>query len=199
VPNADDGLPPNGPALQQAFEALVAILNERQIRYAIIGGLAVLQHTRARTTDDVDALLAVAQTAMPGLFESLRDRGFSIEMPRNIRELRDEGLTSFRFKDVMIDLMRPLIPAFTHILDRAVTSQVLGRDVSVASAEGLIVAKLIAMRPQDQSDICDLLAAYAGNLDLKFIRGEMDDFTTVDDARRAWFENCVRQASRLRG
>jgi uncharacterized nucleotidyltransferase DUF6036 len=199
VPNADDGLPPNGPALQQAFEALVAILNERHIRYAIIGGLAVLQHTRARTTDDVDALLAVPQTAMPGLFESLRDGGFSVEMARNIRELRDEGLTSLRFKDVMIDLMRPLIPAFNHILDRAVTSQVLGRDVSVASAEGLIVAKLIAMRPQDQSDICDLLAAYAGNLDLKFIRAEMDDFTTSDDARRAWFENCVRQASRLPG
>jgi len=52
VPNADDGLPQSGPALQQAFEALVTILNERQIRYAIIGGLAVLQHTRARTTDD---------------------------------------------------------------------------------------------------------------------------------------------------
>jgi len=65
VPNADDGLPPSAPALQQAFEALVAILNERQVRYAIIGGLAVLQHTRARTTDDVDALLAIPQAAMP--------------------------------------------------------------------------------------------------------------------------------------
>jgi hypothetical protein len=199
VPNADDGLPQSGPALQQAFEALVTILNERQIRYAIIGGLAVLQHTRARTTDDVDALLAVPQIAMPGLFESLRDAGFSVELSRNIRELRDEGMTSLRFKDVMIDLMRPLIPAYTHILDRAITSQVLGRDVRVASAEGLIVAKLIAMRPQDQADICDLLAAYAGSLDLEFIRAEMDDFTTADDARRGWFENCVIEASRLQG
>jgi hypothetical protein len=197
VPNADDGLPQSGPALQQAFEALVAILNERQIRYAIIGGLAVLQHTRARTTDDVDALLAVPQIAMPGLFESLQERGFTVELARNVRELRDEGLTSLRFKDVMIDLMRPLIPAYTHILDRAITSQVLGRDVSVASAEGLIVSKLIAMRPQDQSDICDLLAAFAGNLDFEFIRAEMDDFTTSDDARREWFENCVRHALRL--
>ena len=55
------------------------------------------------------------------------------------------------------------------------------------------------MRPQDQSDICDLLAAYGGNLDLEFIRAEMDSFTTADDARRGWFENCVRQASRLPG
>jgi hypothetical protein len=48
----------------------------------------------------------------------------------------------------------------------------------------LIAAKLIAMRPQGQSDICDLLAGYAGNLDLEFIRAEMDSFTSDDDVRR---------------
>jgi hypothetical protein len=55
VPSTEDGLPPSGPTLREAFEALVAILNEHGVRYAIIGGLATLQHTRARTTDDVDA------------------------------------------------------------------------------------------------------------------------------------------------
>jgi hypothetical protein len=40
--------------------------------------------------------------------------------------------------------------------------------------------------------------AYAGNLDLEFIREEMDNFTTADDTRREWFEDCVRQASRPR-
>jgi len=43
------------------------------------------------------------------------------------------------------------------------------------------------------------LAAYEGNLDLEFIRAEMEDFTTADDTRRGWFENCVRKASRLGG
>ncbi|MFI5382132.1 MAG: nucleotidyltransferase [Tepidisphaerales bacterium] len=193
--NADDGLPPSGPALQQAFEALVSILNERGVRYAIIGGLATLQHTRVRTTDDVDALLTVPQTAMPSLFESLRDRGFTVDLARNIRELRDQGLTTLRFRDVMVDLMRPLIPAYAHVLDRAVTIQVLGKVVSLASVEGLIVMKLIAMRPQDQSDIRDLLAAYAGSLDLQFIRIEMESFTESGDPRRVWFEENVRRTT----
>jgi len=192
VPNADDGLPPSGPALQQAFEALVAILNERQVRYAIIGGLATLQHTRSRTTNDVDALVAVPQTAMPGLFDALRNGGFSVDLARNTRELRDEGLTTLRFGDVVVDLMRPLIPAYAHVLDRAVRTQILGRDVSIASAEGLIVTKLIAMRPQDQSDICDLLAACAGKLDLEYIRAEMESFTDASDPRRPRFEEWVR-------
>ena len=69
--SADDSLPPSAQTLRQAFELLVATFNERGIRYAIIGGLATIQHARVRTTDDIDALLAIPQIAMPGLFESL--------------------------------------------------------------------------------------------------------------------------------
>ena len=196
MPSADDGLPPSGPALQQAFEALVSIFNERGVRYAIIGGLAVLQHTRARSTDDIDVLLAVPQLDLPGLFEAMRDRGFSVDLAANIRELCDQGLTMVRFKGVVADLMRPLIPAYAHVLDRAVESQVLGRTVRVASAEGLIVTKLIAMRPLDQADIRELLAAYAGKLDLDFIRTEMESFTEADDSRRAQFEAWVQEVDR---
>ncbi|MCH7721432.1 MAG: hypothetical protein IH988_10690, partial [Planctomycetes bacterium] len=91
VPISDESLPPGGQMLRQAFEALVATLNERGVRYAIIGGLAIIQHTRVRTTDDIDVLLTVPQTAMPGLFEALRQRGFDVDLQRNIREFRDDG------------------------------------------------------------------------------------------------------------
>lgn len=49
VPNTDDSLPPTGQTLLRAFESLISILNERKIRYAIIDGLDVIQHTRVRT------------------------------------------------------------------------------------------------------------------------------------------------------
>ena len=65
----------------------------------------------------------------------------------------------------------------------------------IGSAEGLIITKLMAMRPQDESDIRDLLAAYAGRLDLDFVRAEMDTFTDADDPRRAKFEAWVGETS----
>jgi hypothetical protein len=68
---ADDASPSSGPLLRQAFETLVSTLEERRVRYAIIGGLALIQHTRVRTTEDIDALVSVSQVAMPGLFEAL--------------------------------------------------------------------------------------------------------------------------------
>ena len=110
-----------------------------------------------------------------------------------IRELRDEGMTTVRFADVVVDLLRPVLPAYAHVLERAVEMKVFDRMVRISSAEGLILMKVIAMRPQDELDVRDLLAAYgAGALDLEFIRRELDALgTDANDSRRAKFESWV--------
>lgn len=194
--DADNGLPPSGTELGRAFDALVSTFNERGIRYAIIGGIATLQHTRVRTTDDIDALLAVPQLAMPALFESLGGRGFAVDVVRNVREFSADGLTVVRFGDVLVDLMRPLLPAYAHVLDRAIETQILGRTVRVSSAEGLIVMKLIADRPQDRADVQELLAVYEANIDADFVRAELDTVMKADDPRREQFETWLRGARR---
>ena len=192
--NADDSLPPSGSTLQQAFKALIATFDQRAIHYAIIGGIATIQHTRVRTTDDIDALLMVPQLALPGLFESLRDRGFSLEVLESIREFREDGLTTILYKDVLVDLMRPVLPVYARIVDRAITASILGHTVRVSSADGLIVMKLIAMRPQDESDVRDLMAAYVGKLDVDYVRAELETVMERDDPRRAKFEIWLGQA-----
>jgi predicted nucleotidyltransferase len=192
VNDADDSLPPGGSTIQRALEALVTLFNERGIRYAIIGGIATIQHTRIRTTDDIDALLAVPQVEMPGLFQAMIDRGFELDVVKTIREFRDDGLASIHFGQVIVDLMRPVLPVYARVLDRAITTQILGQSVQVSSAEGLILMKLIAMRPQDESDIQDLLSAYAGQLDLAFVRHELDSIFPADDPRRMKFEQWAR-------
>jgi hypothetical protein len=185
-------LPPSGTELRRAFEALVATLDEQHVRYAIVGGLAVLQHTRVRTTDDVDALLDLPQIAMSPFFEALRARGFQLDVQSTIRQFRDEGLTTVRLGDVLVDLMRPVIPAYAHVVDRAIIARFYDRDVRVSAAEGLIVMKLAGMRPQDEADIQDLLAAYGGKLDLDYVRRELSTFTAADDPRVAKFEAWVK-------
>ncbi|MGC1300905.1 MAG: hypothetical protein WA840_00895, partial [Caulobacteraceae bacterium] len=86
---------PSGQALQRAFSSLVAVLNARGVRYAIIGGIATIQHTRVRTTNDIDALVAIAQIAMPGLFEALRDNGFVVDLQRNMARLANQWVDSY--------------------------------------------------------------------------------------------------------
>lgn len=91
--------------------------------------------------------------------------------------------------------MRPILPAYARVLDRAVNAQIFGHAVRVSSAEGLIVMKLIAMRPQDEADIQDLLSAYAGDLDLSYVRQELETVAQPDDPRLAKLDAWARKAT----
>lgn len=127
------------------------------------------------------------------MFEALRDNGFVVDPQRNIRELNQDGLTTIRYGDVLVDLLRPILPAFAHVLDSAVRTEIQGQLVPGSSAEGLIVMKLISFRPQDETDIQDLLAAYRGRLNMDWVRAE---FTTVaDPADPRWekLESWIRE------
>ena len=93
MPSTDDSLPPDGPTFRDALDRLVNAFDAHKIRYAIIGGVAVLQHGRVRTTDDIDALLIVPQLQMARFFESLLQEGFKLDVARSIAELR-QGMTS---------------------------------------------------------------------------------------------------------
>ena len=65
MPSSERSSPPSGTTLERAFRTLVRVLDARRAPYAIIGGIATIQHTRLRTTDDIDALLSVPQIGMP--------------------------------------------------------------------------------------------------------------------------------------
>lgn len=187
---------PDSQPLRRAFDALVKTLNERRVRYAIIGGMAMMQHVRTRTTEDVDALLIVPQVSMPGLFEALADRGFIVDLRENIRQFRDIGMTALHFDGVIVDLLKAVIPAYAHVLDRAEILDAEGKPVSFASAEGLIVTKLVSFRLRDQADIAELISAYGEQLDLAFIRTELATFAKPDDPRWRQFEAWVRGVMR---
>jgi hypothetical protein len=53
----------------------------------------------------------------------------------------------------------------------------------VASAEGLILLKLLAYRTQDQLDIENLVAAHRETLDLAWIQAEWATVAAADDPR----------------
>lgn len=120
---------------------------------------------------------------MPGLFEALRAAGFAVDSRVNTVELRDEGLTTIQYEDVLVDIMRPVLPVYSHVLDRAVPTDIFGQIVRVSSAECLVVMKLIAFRPQDEADIKDLIAAYRERLDVEFIKAEFSTVAAQDDPR----------------
>lgn len=55
--------------------------------------------------------------------------------------------------------------------------------------------KLIAFRPQDESDIRDLLAAYRGSIDLNYVRAEFGTVADLNDSRGGKLDPWIRELS----
>ena len=162
-------------ALAEAFSGLED--------HALIGGLAVAFRGVPRTTRDIDVLLAVPRIQLPAALERLRGAGCTLEIRDVLAELRDDHLSRIHCGSVRIDLMSAALGIFGEVVKSAKWETVRGRRLRVASAEGLILLKLIAFRPQDEADLMGLIATNRGVLDVSRIRewyGQVGEFT---DAR----------------
>jgi hypothetical protein len=66
-----------------------------------------------------------------------------------------------------------------------------GHTIQVATAEGLILTKMVAFRPQDQMDIETLLTANRDDIKLDLIREEWSPFAATEQERTAWLEAVI--------
>lgn len=189
---ADDGAPLSEPLLT-ALAILSEELNRRSIPYALIGGIAAGVRGRPRFTDDIDLLLTVPQLQLPGLLETLQSRGFSFDLIDTIREFTQHHLIVMRLGDVRVDWMKPPIPAYQHVVDTAIAETWLDREVRIATAEGLILLKLIAGRTQDWADIEALLASNQGRLNVGWIEQEWCTIADTGDPRWQRFLEVQRE------
>jgi len=178
--------------LVRAVDALSEAFAARSVRHALIGGLATSMRGRPRFTQDVDFLLDVPQVALPGLLDDLAARGFAIEKEIVIREYVREHITAFSFGPVRIDWLKPVLPFYRRALDDAEDLEWSeGHSVRVATAEGLILTKMVAFRPQDQADIDTLLTANRDAIDVGLIREQWSPFAATEAERTAWLEAAI--------
>ena len=127
---------------------------------------------RSRFTQDVDFLLEVPQITLAGLLDDLIRRGFAIDPAVVIKQFVADHLTSFTIGRVGIDWLKPVLPLYARTLaDAAPVEWTSGHTVRVATAEGLVLTKMVSFRPQDLIDIEALLTANRDTIDVELIRG----------------------------
>jgi hypothetical protein len=169
--------------LRKALAEATAAMNHCKVSYALIGGMAASFRSQPRFTKDIDFLVKVPQLVLPPLLEDLRCRGFDLDALGLIGEWTQHHMVTLSYHGIRIDWLKPLIPAYLHILECATEETWLGQPIRIASAEGLILLKLLAFRNQDQVDIENLVAANRDTLDLDWIRAEWQTLADLDDPR----------------
>jgi hypothetical protein len=178
--------------LDQAIVSLSESFAARSVRHAVIGGLATSLRGRQRTTQDAGFLLDIPQIHLPGLLDDLIERGFSLDVSVVIREYVRHSMTAFSFGVVRIDWLKPVLPLYTRTLADAQPMEWSdGHTLRVATAEGLILTKMVAFRPQDQVDIDTLLTANRDTIDVALIRDEWAPFADTETERTSWLEAAI--------
>ena len=150
---------------------LLQSLSDEQVRYVLVGGMAVQLHGFLRATFDIDLVLAMDDENLERFIAVAKNYGLVPAMPVPIESLRsasqidqwhrEKGMLAFALREPQIGgsvvdiLVRPEVP-FDRLMANAVAGELFSRRVWIASIEDLITMKHIANRPKDQLDIVAL-------------------------------------------
>ncbi|WP_303902211.1 DUF6036 family nucleotidyltransferase [Thiohalomonas denitrificans] len=152
-----------------SFETITRALNDSQVRYLVVGGLAVVAHGYVRFTADVDLVLALAPDNVVKAFKALEPLGYRPTVPVTAEQFADPGtrrlwieekgmtvlnLYSDRFRGTSVDLFVENPFDFEDEYARALSGELIpGLTVRFVSLETLITIKERVGRPQDLLDV----------------------------------------------
>jgi hypothetical protein len=159
-------------------------LSQNNIRYALIGGLAVQIWGEARLTIDADFTIAtsleIGSTPLVNLITSRYPSRVQnpIEFARTARMIL---ITASNGIDVDISLA---LPGYEdEMLDRTTEYEIEpGKTIFLCSAEDLIIHKAVAGRPQDIADIQGIVFRQGSKLKIEIIRDWLSQFSEVLDS-----------------
>jgi hypothetical protein len=153
------------------FEPIFEALHAADVRYVVVGGVAVVLHGHARLTADLDLAVDLEPAVARRAIGALTDLGLRPRAPVQPEDFADPDIRSSWKRErgmlvfSMVDASDPLravdlfvdepIP-FAELYDRSITVDVVGVPVRVASIADLITLKRRAGRPQDEADIAAL-------------------------------------------
>jgi hypothetical protein len=115
----------------EAVERLFALLEEREVDYLLVGGIALLKYVEGRNTDDIDLIMAL---------DSLRN------LPEIEVTSEDEDFVSGQFGNLKIDVLPTQNKLFNKVRRQHATTLQFGeRQIPCATVEGLLLLKLYAL------------------------------------------------------
>jgi uncharacterized nucleotidyltransferase DUF6036 len=169
-----------------------------KVGWYLFGAQAALLYGSPRLTADADLTVQLGNVSTQDFVHELEQAGF---------ELRVKDESFVRTTRVIPVLHRPSrFPADVVLggpgleeafLQRAIPRNMHGLRVPVASAEDLIVMKVLAGRRKDEEDVAAMLSARGDELDLALVRKTLRDLSEAlaDDQLLPLFERLLFHAT----
>ena len=167
--------------LHDPLRDFVDVFERLNIPYALIGGLAVGVHGIPRPTHDLDFTITLDRSRLPEFFDAVNELGYDVPQEFAtgwVDQVAGLALVRARQwiqgKAIDIDLFLAECQFQESLLQRRVEATVDGISAWIASAEDIILLKLLANRPRDIGDVQDILFVQ-GQLEEQYLRHWADE------------------------
>jgi hypothetical protein len=157
--------------LSRTLIDITIFLEGQGVRFAVIGGIAAGVHGEPRFTADVDAVVGMDLDRALALVATLDSSPFRPLFTDVTDVVQKAFILPVRHREthVRVDLAIGLTGFERQLIERAQNIAIAGRTVPVATAEDLILLKLLAGRPRDIDDISAIMARQGQSLDWHYL------------------------------
>lgn len=148
------------------LRALLEALNVDDVRFVVIGGVAVGAHGYVRGTEDLDLVpdpdpenlkrLAGTLSKLEATLPTVADRAFDPATDAGVIRRGGNVTAMTRFGGLDIVQRARGVPSFSQLIDDAVESDLLGVPVFICSLSRLREMKAAQNREQDRADLANL-------------------------------------------
>jgi hypothetical protein len=148
--------------LAVVLQALSNWPTAEQIEYTIIGGVAVSLTVKPRYTQDINAVVWLADSPWDVFLQSGATFGFvsRISVPLTFAQQSHILLLKHEATAIHVDLSLGAMPFEREMIERVLTVTELPYPIKVPTPEDLLITKTVASRPKDIPDIEAILQAY---------------------------------------
>lgn len=165
------------------LERVLAILDSANVRYALVGAVAVASRGVPRSTYDLDLFTTDKNVFRQELWSELR-REVSVDIRRGDQFDPLAGVVRIGTKPEQIDVVVGKWKWELAVVERAQPMEVRGLTIPVPSTSDLILLKLAAGGPLDYVDAYNLLKLGPSDKLLAEVSSKIGDLQ--DDAQKLW-------------
>jgi hypothetical protein len=146
-------------------------MNANNVPFALIGGIAVAVRGEPRFTADIDAVLGIELDRALKLLESLKDSDFQALFSDAAEVVKRSFILPLKHRStkIKVDLAIGLSGFERQLISRATLVDFGFLALPVATAEDLLLMKLLAGRPRDTDDAHRLVARQGKSLDWDYL------------------------------
>ena len=178
-------------SLAALLQQVVGVLEAARVPYMLTGSLAAAYYATPRATQDIDIVVAPEEAGLRRAVEGLSAAGYYVDLGAPLEALRSNGQFNAVDPDTgwKVDLIIRRERDFSRAeFDRRQPASLLGVEVSLASLEDLLLAKMEWAKLGDsqlqRSDIVQILERAGDRLDRAYVERRVGELGLADEWAR---------------